>query len=266
MASARQYTSCFCCSTSTARCWSAARASTRPRCTGRCTRSTASGRARVRRRGGSWVAQQPGAGSRASRPPGAPTWRSPGRSCWAAASRLIASTSAPRTSARRCFEEYCRRCPGSLEDRVVPGMADLLDSLAQRPGVILALVTGNLEPIARLKLARAGIGKYFPTGQGGFGSDSEDRTRPAPDRPPPRRPGARRGGRRTCSGRLSPLAHADHRRHAPRHRVRPRRRTSLHRGHHRAVQRRAAAPAPTRSPPTSRAARAARRRAPSSLA
>ncbi len=39
----------------------------------------------------------------------------------------------------------------------------------------LALVTGNFEPVARLKLARAGIGRYFPSGQGGFGSDSEDR-------------------------------------------------------------------------------------------
>ena len=39
----------------------------------------------------------------------------------------------------------------------------------------LALVTGNLEPIARLKLERAGIGRYFERGQGGFGSDAEDR-------------------------------------------------------------------------------------------
>ena len=36
-------------------------------------------------------------------------------------------------------------------------------------------MTGNYEPIARLKLRRAGIGHFFPTGQGGFGSDHEDR-------------------------------------------------------------------------------------------
>jgi phosphoglycolate phosphatase len=88
-----------------------------------------------------------------------------------------------------CFEEYCRRCPASLEDRVVPGMVALLDSLSARREVILALVTGNLEPIARLKLARAGIGGYFPTGQGGFGSDSEDRL----DLPPIARRRAGRG-------------------------------------------------------------------------
>ena len=31
------------------------------------------------------------------------------------------------------------------------------------------------EPVARRKLACAGIGHYFAAGQGGFGSDSEDR-------------------------------------------------------------------------------------------
>ncbi len=40
---------------------------------------------------------------------------------------------------------------------------------------MLALVTGNYEPIARLKLRAAGIGGFFRRGQGGFGSDHEDR-------------------------------------------------------------------------------------------
>ncbi len=40
----------------------------------------------------------------------------------------------------------------------------------------LALLTGNYEAVARLKLARAGIGRYFPSRQGAFGSDAEDRT------------------------------------------------------------------------------------------
>ena len=39
----------------------------------------------------------------------------------------------------------------------------------------LSLVTGNYEAVARLKLPRAGIGRYFAAGQGAFGSDSEDR-------------------------------------------------------------------------------------------
>jgi phosphoglycolate phosphatase len=40
-------------------------------------------------------------------------------------------------------------------------------------GHALALVTGNLEPIARRKLDMRGLGSFFPSGQGGFGSDSE---------------------------------------------------------------------------------------------
>ncbi len=39
----------------------------------------------------------------------------------------------------------------------------------------LSLVTGNYEPVGRLKLKRAGLGHFFAAGQGGFGSDAEDR-------------------------------------------------------------------------------------------
>jgi phosphoglycolate phosphatase len=40
-------------------------------------------------------------------------------------------------------------------------------------GHTLALVTGNLEPIARRKLGLRGLEPYFPPGQGGFGSDAD---------------------------------------------------------------------------------------------
>ncbi len=59
---------------------------------------------------------------------------------------------------------------------MIDGIAPLLERLAAREDVRLALVTGNFEPVARLKLRRAGIGRWFEAGQGGFGSDSEDRT------------------------------------------------------------------------------------------
>jgi phosphoglycolate phosphatase-like HAD superfamily hydrolase len=52
--------------------------------------------------------------------------------------------------------------------------AEVLERLRAH-GHQLALVTGNLEPIARRKLAQRGLGDAFPTGQGGFGSDAEDR-------------------------------------------------------------------------------------------
>jgi phosphoglycolate phosphatase len=70
---------------------------------------------------------------------------------------------------------YDRLCP-DLSDRVAPGVVELLRALAARPDEFrLSLVTGNIEPIARLKLARAGLGAYFEPGQGGFGSDHHDR-------------------------------------------------------------------------------------------
>jgi phosphoglycolate phosphatase-like HAD superfamily hydrolase len=74
-----------------------------------------------------------------------------------------------------CCREYARLCPPSLADRVLPGIPDLLQWLSDIDDVRLSLVTGNYEPVARLKLARAGLGRHFPSGQGAFGSDAEDR-------------------------------------------------------------------------------------------
>ncbi len=75
-----------------------------------------------------------------------------------------------------CAMEYERRVPDDLSDRVAPGVPELLAALAAQEGTRLSLVTGNLQPIARLKLRAAGIGGFFERGQGGFGSDSEDRS------------------------------------------------------------------------------------------
>jgi phosphoglycolate phosphatase len=74
-----------------------------------------------------------------------------------------------------CCEIFARLCPPSLADKVIPGIAELVSWLAGREDVRLSLVTGNYEPVGRLKLSRAGLGRHFPSGQGGFGSDSEDR-------------------------------------------------------------------------------------------
>ncbi|HEY8582758.1 MAG TPA: haloacid dehalogenase-like hydrolase [Capillimicrobium sp.] len=74
------------------------------------------------------------------------------------------------------IEAYARLVPDDLSAKLVPGIVDVLDWLAARDDALLSLVTGNLEAIARLKLRAAGIGDRFPSGQGGFGSDSEDRT------------------------------------------------------------------------------------------
>jgi phosphoglycolate phosphatase-like HAD superfamily hydrolase len=94
---------------------------------------------------------------------------------------LAKGVSAEQIDARaeQVIDETCRfyaeMCPEDLSDRLVPGVADLLTALSGRHDVQLALVTGNFEPVARLKLKHAGIGHHFATGQGGFGSDAEDR-------------------------------------------------------------------------------------------
>jgi phosphoglycolate phosphatase-like HAD superfamily hydrolase len=95
---------------------------------------------------------------------------------------LEAGVSAERIDARaadvreECCRLYAGLCPADLSTMVVRGMPELLRSLHCADGVQLSLVTGNFEPVARLKLKAGGIGRWFARGQGGFGSDSEDRT------------------------------------------------------------------------------------------
>lgn len=93
----------------------------------------------------------------------------------------LAGVSAERIDARArdvqlaTCEEYARRCPADLSERVAPGVPEVLEKLAARDDVELALVTGNYECVARRKLDAAGIGHFFARGTGGYGSDSEDR-------------------------------------------------------------------------------------------
>jgi phosphoglycolate phosphatase len=74
-----------------------------------------------------------------------------------------------------CCGAYAQLCPEDLSDTVLRGIPQLLAWLDDHREVTLGLLTGNYEPVARLKLARAGIGHHFPGGQGAFGSDAEDR-------------------------------------------------------------------------------------------
>ena len=57
--------------------------------------------------------------------------------------------------------------PPDLSHTVAPGVPETLTALAAEPETYrLALVTGNLEPVAHRKLAAAGIGHFFARGQG----------------------------------------------------------------------------------------------------
>jgi phosphoglycolate phosphatase len=59
--------------------------------------------------------------------------------------------------------------------KVAPGAASALARLTSA-GVRVALLTGNPEPVARLRMARLGLERFFPVGQGAFGCDAEERT------------------------------------------------------------------------------------------
>jgi phosphoglycolate phosphatase-like HAD superfamily hydrolase len=74
-----------------------------------------------------------------------------------------------------CCRAYARLCPPDLSDTVVPGIPEVLDELSENEDVVLGLLTGNYQAVARLKLTRAGIGHFFAGGPGAFGSDAEDR-------------------------------------------------------------------------------------------
>jgi phosphoglycolate phosphatase len=72
---------------------------------------------------------------------------------------------------------YLRHLPEAVSRsqgyRVMPGVEALLDRLIDA-GALLGLVTGNIEAAAHVKLARAGLNRFFSFG--GYGSDSADRT------------------------------------------------------------------------------------------
>ncbi|HVD37552.1 MAG TPA: HAD family hydrolase [Solirubrobacterales bacterium] len=57
--------------------------------------------------------------------------------------------------------------------RIMPGIEELLSRLVDA-GVLLGIVTGNIEAAAHIKLARGDLNRYFAFG--GYGSDSRDRT------------------------------------------------------------------------------------------
>jgi phosphoglycolate phosphatase len=90
----------------------------------------------------------------------------------------------------RALELYLDRLEAALfEQRPVlkPGVPALLDALEKEPGVVLALLTGNVERGARLKLTAAGLWHRFRFGVWGDDASCREelgpvalrRTRPA---------------------------------------------------------------------------------------
>ena len=77
----------------------------------------------------------------------------------------------------RVIAAYLRHLPDTVAEsrgyRVMPGVEELLPALVEK-GLLLGLVTGNIEAAAQIKLARGNLNCFFTFG--GYGSDSADRT------------------------------------------------------------------------------------------
>jgi phosphoglycolate phosphatase-like HAD superfamily hydrolase len=76
-----------------------------------------------------------------------------------------------------CFDAYVRELDALVGDgarvRVMPGIADVVHALAAREDAVVGLLTGNIEPGARVKLRPTGMWPLFRVGA--FGSDHVDR-------------------------------------------------------------------------------------------
>jgi phosphoglycolate phosphatase len=59
--------------------------------------------------------------------------------------------------------------------QAAPGVEETLTGLEAHAR--LALLTGNAEPIARARMERLELARFFPEGQGAFGCDAESRAR-----------------------------------------------------------------------------------------
>jgi phosphoglycolate phosphatase-like HAD superfamily hydrolase len=97
---------------------------------------------------------------------------------------LADSLDVPRDELRRRETELCEAYYAALQGEmangdgnggVLPGVEPLLRESEADSDCFVALVTGNLERGARIKLSPFGLNRFFPVG--GFGSDHRDRSR-----------------------------------------------------------------------------------------
>jgi phosphoglycolate phosphatase len=77
---------------------------------------------------------------------------------------------------RERYMEEMRRATDNDDQffEVLPGVREVLQEIAEHPRYQSALLTGNIEPAAILKMELAGLSEFF-TLPGAFGDDSHDR-------------------------------------------------------------------------------------------
>lgn len=101
-----------------------------------------------------------------------------GRTDRAIAQQILEKYGRPNTAenVNQFLDRYVALLPDELpkgKGRVLPGVRELLDDLAQQPDTTLGLLTGNLERGARLKLEHYDLWQFFPFGA--FADDHHDR-------------------------------------------------------------------------------------------
>jgi|SRR5215203_499161 len=104
-----------------------------------------------------------------------------GRTDWAILSDAVARVGKPldrdllETLRRAYIENLATEidAPGRGPKAVMPGVRELLDELRGREDVFVALLTGNFEEGARIKLDHFGLWHYFSCGA--YGGDAADR-------------------------------------------------------------------------------------------
>jgi phosphoglycolate phosphatase len=91
--------------------------------------------------------------------------------------RNILGRDPDRRELATAMAHYLRHLSDAIDQsdgyRVMPGIEDLVERLVD-DGHLLGLTTGNIEAAAHIKLARAGLNRFFSFG--GYGSDSNERT------------------------------------------------------------------------------------------
>ena len=78
-----------------------------------------------------------------------------------------------------CFAAYVRELDAVIGDgsrvQIMPGIPEVIRVLSERDDALVGLLTGNIEPAARVKLRSTGLWPLFRVGA--FGSDDADRRR-----------------------------------------------------------------------------------------
>ena len=84
--------------------------------------------------------------------------------------------SARKDELRRCYMEEMKRATGNGNQIIeaMPGAREVLQRVEENPRYLSALLTGNIEPAAYLKLEISGLSEFFRL-PGAFGDDSFDR-------------------------------------------------------------------------------------------